>query len=62
MKPRPRDTQSKPLGPPNYHGPTGQINAETLALIEKLQQIREAIQANDPTRPAARGEGQGEGR
>jgi len=37
----------KPLGPPNYTGPTGQINAETLALIAALQRIRAAMRAGE---------------
>lgn len=32
--------KSKPLGPPSYTGPTGQITAETLALVAALAAIR----------------------
>jgi len=43
MKKPPEMPHTTPLGPPNYTGPTGQITAETLALVAALQRIRDAI-------------------
>lgn len=33
-----------PLGPPNYHGPAGRIDAETLALVARLEAIRRQME------------------
>ncbi len=41
-------SNKKPLGPPNYHGPRGQIDAETLAIVKRLEEIRQSLKHTAP--------------
>ena len=46
-KPPSRPPALPPLGPPHYRGPAGIVDAATVALVARLDAIRQAMKAKE---------------